>query len=174
MFTTPSLNPGLCYIEPVRHAEFLCQAVYHNEAPQPSHKPTEALIDELLIYYYGTNLKARRAHLKAAHAIHRMGPIVIDERIQFVLFPITTSRTRNPFWINLHQFLMCAPAGEGMTDIHFNHGMMKSVAADYNFCEKQYEKALRVLDRSTKIREQSALYITRQLQRNGQGADFSR
>ena len=59
-----------------------------------------------------------------------------------------------------------------MTDIHFNHGMMKSVAADYNFCEKQYEKALRVLDRSTKIREQSALYITRQLQSHDRNADF--
>lgn len=160
MFTTTLLNPRVCYIEPLKHPEFLSQAVYHNEVPIPSKKPSEALIDELLIYCHATNLSAKRTHLKAAHGIHRMGPIVIDERIQFVLFPITVSRSRNPFWINLHHFLQFQPSEDDTTMIHFNHGMMKQVTADYRTCEKQYEKALKVLDRSTKIKEQSTLYIT--------------
>ena len=154
------LNPGICCIEPIDHPEFLCEAIYHDRV-MPSAKPSEDLIDELLVYCHGTNLKARRAHLKAAHDIHRLGPIVIDERIGFTLFPVTVSRRRNPCWVNLHQLLEFRP-GVGGTEIRFNHGMMKWIEADYRLCEKQYAKALKVLDRSTKIREQSALYTTRQ------------
>ncbi|GAB3063438.1 competence protein ComK [Salinicoccus sesuvii] len=160
MLTSTLLNPRVCYIEPLEHPEFLSQAVYHGQTPVPSKNPSEGLIDELLIYCHATNLRAKRMHLKTAHGIHRMGPIVIDERIQFVLFPITVSRTRNPFWINLHHFLQFQSTACGMTTIHFNHGMMKQVNVDYRMCEKQYEKALKVLDRSTKIKEQSTLYIT--------------
>ncbi|WP_411843681.1 competence protein ComK [Salinicoccus sp. HZC-1] len=160
MFSENPLNPGIYYIEPVQHPEFLCHMVYQNGRTIPSAKPSETLIDTLLLHTYGTTIKARRTQLKKAHNIHKLGPIIIDERLQFVLFPITVSRQKNAFWVNLHHVLEFTGDGPDATIIHFNDGSQRSVQADFTFCEKQFTKALRVMDRSLKIKAQSAMYIT--------------
>lgn len=155
------LNAGVFYIEPVQHPEFFCHLVYQKGRTLPSAKPSETLIDTLLLHTYGTTIKARRTQLKKAHGIHRLGPIIIDERLQFVLFPITVSRQKNPFWVNLHHCLDFKPGPVHDTSIiHFSDGTTKQVDADFAFCEKQYGKALVVADRSIKIKAQNAMYIT--------------
>lgn len=155
------LNAGVFYIEPVQHPEFLCHIVYQKGRTLPSAKPSEALIDTLLLHTYGTTIKARRTQLKKAHDIHRLGPIIIDEQLHFVLFPITVNRQKNPFWVNLHHCLKFTPGDARDTSIiHFSDGSQKQVAADFAFCEKQYGKALVVADRSRKIKAQSAMYLT--------------
>lgn len=153
------LNPGVYYIEPVVHPEFLCHAVYQNGRTIPSPKSSEALIDELLLFTYGTTIKARRQQLKKAHNIHKTGPIVIDERLQFVLFPLTVSHNKNPFWVNLHHFLQFSPDGTN-TLIHFYDGTQVPIDTPIATCEKQYAKALKVTDQSMKIKAQGAMYVT--------------
>ena len=153
------LNPGVYYIEPVEHPEFLCHAVYQKGRTMPSSKTSEALIDELLLLTYGTTIKVRRQQLKKAHNIHKTGPIVIDERLQFVLFPLTVSRNKNPFWVNLHHFLRFSPDG-AKTLIHFYDGTAVPIDTPLATCDKQYAKALKVTDQSMKIKAQGALYIT--------------
>lgn len=160
LFENP-LNAGVFYIEPVQHPESFCHMVYQKGRTLPSAKSSETLIDTLLLHTYGTTIKARRAQLKKTHGIHRLGPIIIDERLQFVLFPITVSRQRNPFWVNLYHCLEFTPGPDIETSIiHFSDGTHKQVEADFAFCEKQYGKALKVTDRSLKIKAQSAMYLT--------------
>lgn len=155
------LNPGVFYIEPIQHPEFLCHMVYQNGRTIPSAKPSETLIDMLLLHTYGTTVKARRTHLKKTHDIHRLGPIIIDERLQFVLFPVTVIKQKNAFWINLHHCLDFTPGPAPDTSIiHFSDGSQKQINADFAFCEKQYSKALKVTDRSLKIKAQSAMYVS--------------
>ena len=162
MNTENPLNAGVFYIEPVQHPEFLCHMVYKNGRTLPSAKPSESLIDALLLHTYGSTIKARRTYLKKAHEIHRQGPIILDEQLQFVLFPITVSRQRNQFWVNLYHFLRFTPGSTpGTTVIHFSDGTHVDVHADFAFCEKQYSKALVVNDRLIKIKEQNARYAIR-------------
>lgn len=148
------------YLEPVSHQEFLSQAVYPHRH-EYSVLTTDAWLDQLLIHQYGTSLKARRDHLKYVHDIHRLGPIVIDERTDFVLFPLTSSAHRNAFWLNLRTILrFSTPQNNGYgARVHFSDGTFKDVAPDRKTCEKQYEKTLTVLDRMVKIREYPALYF---------------
>ena len=148
------------YLEPVHHLEYLSQAVYPHRH-EYSVLPSDVWLDQLLIHQYGTSLKARREHLRYVHNIHRLGPIVMDERTNFVLFPLTSSAGRNAFWLNLRTILkFTAPeSGRYDTRIHFSDGTFKDVPYDKKTCEKQYQKTLTVLDRMVKIREYPELYF---------------
>ena len=147
-------------LEPVHDLEFLSQAVYPHRH-EYSILTTDVWLDQLLIHQYGTSLKARRDHLRFVHNIHRLGPIVMDERTNFVLFPLTSSAHRNAFWLNLRTILrFSTPENDRYeTRIHFSDGTFKDVAYDRNTCEKQYQKTLTVLDRMVKIREYPELYF---------------
>lgn len=156
------ISPDVKYIEPIYHPEYLCRIHYPTEH-YDSKLPSETLLNQLLVYKYGTSVKARRDHLKMLHHIHKLGPIVIDERCQFVMFPLSVSKNKNAFWMNLYSLLQFSKTEDDTkpTRIHFNDMSTMDIKADFKFCEKQYEKTLRVLDRSIKIREQPAIYVTR-------------
>lgn len=158
------LTPDVKYIEPIYDVAYVCRIHYASETFN-SRIPSEAVVNQLLLHTYGTNIKARRDNLKVTHDIHRLGPILIDERYQFVMFPIEASKNKNPFLVNLYNLLQFSPSGENdkPTRIHFNDSTSINVAADYKFCEKQYERTLRVVDRSIKIKETQSLYLTRQV-----------
>lgn len=161
MKTFAYLLHDIKYLEPVNHQEFQSQAVYPDRHER-SALTTDAWLDRLLIHQYGTNLKARRDHLKYVHGIHRLGPIVIDERTGFVMFPLTSSQHKNALWLNLNTTL-CFSAPETRsgypTRVHFSDGTFKDVGYDKKFCEKQYEKTLAVLDKMQKIRRHPELYF---------------
>lgn len=153
------LTHDVKYIEPILDPHHLCRIHY------PSHhidvaESSEALINTVLLGKYGTNIKARREHLKMMHDIHKLGPIVIDERYQFVLFPLTVCRKKNPFWVNLNWLLLFSQrlGSTSPTRIHFNDGTTVDIAQELKFCEKQYDKTLRVLDRSIKLRDYTVIH----------------
>ena len=154
------LIPDVKYIEPIKDPEHLCR-IHYPAAFYDSKIPSESVVNHLLLYKYGTSVKARRDHLKVRHDIHRMGPIVMDERCQFVMFPLSVSKNKNPFWLNLCSMLQFSRSGIASlpTRIHFNDMTTIDIEADFKFCEKQYDKTLRVLDRSIKIKEQP-IFIT--------------
>ncbi|MCD2138731.1 competence protein ComK [Salinicoccus halitifaciens] len=164
MKTFAYLLHDIKYLEPLYHREHLSQAVYPDRH-EPSTLTTDAWLDRLLIHQYGTNLKARRDHLKYVHGIHRLGPIIIDEHTNFVMFPLTSSVHKNALWLNAHSLLcFSAPKTESgrATRIHFSDGTFKDIDVDTKFCEKQYEKTLTVLDKVQKIRRHPELYFTAQ------------
>lgn len=161
------LTPDVKYIEPVFHMEHFCRIHYSNEY-YDSRMPSETLLNHVLLYKHGTSIKARRDHLKLLHHIHKLGPIVIDERCQFVMFPLSVSKNKNSFWLNLCSMLQFSKTDDEKTPtrIHFNDMTTLDIEADFKFCEKQYDKTLRVLDRSIKIREQPAVYVTRPVKKS--------
>src|SRR5699024_7877233 len=90
-----------------------------------------------------------------------LGPIVMDERTNFVLFPLTSSAHRNAFWINLRTILrFSTPENDRYkTRIHFSDGTFKDVLVDRKTCEKQYQKTLTVRDRRVNVRGYPELYF---------------
>src|SRR5699024_5832318 len=129
------LNAGVFYIEPVQHPEFLCHMVYKNGRTLPSAKPSESLIDALLIHTYGTTINALRNYLKMTHQIQRQGPIILDEQLQFVVYTSTVRRQKIQFWVNVYHFLRFTPGpSPGTTIIRFSDRTRVEVHADFAFC----------------------------------------
>lgn len=148
MLTVPELSPQLMYIEPVVHSEYLCRAV-HNEGVIYCSKSSEKWIDDTLIYFYASSIKIKKKNAKEIHNIHRQQPIIIDEKYQFVLFPLSSCKYKNPFYVNLRQ-LIDFKERNGDLVIIFADGSELVTSYDYKFAIKQYEKTLFILDRTVK------------------------
>lgn len=148
MLTVPELTPQILYIEPVVHPEYLCRAV-HTDGIIYCRKTSEKWIDETLVYFYSSSIKVKRQNVKMIHNIHRQQPIVIDEKFQFVLFPLAGCKYKNPFYVNLRQ-LIDFKMKAGKMIITFADGREVATDYDYKFAKKQYEKTLFILDRTVK------------------------
>lgn len=153
MLTVPELTPQVLYIEPVVHPEYLCRAV-HTDGVIYCRKTSERWIDETLVYFYSSSIKVRRQNVKLIHNIHKLQPIIIDEKYQFVFFPLESCKYKNPFFVNLRQ-LIDFKLVDGKLVIIFIDGREVKTDFDYNFSRKQYEKTLFILDRT--VKHQNAL-----------------
>ncbi len=153
MLTVPELTPQVLYIEPVVHPEYLCRAV-HTDGVIYCRKTSERWIDETLVYFYSSSIKVKRQNVKLIHNIHRLQPIIIDEKYQFVLFPLGSCKYKNPFFVNLRQ-LIDFKMVDGKLIIIFIDGREVETDFDYQFSRKQYEKTLFILDRT--VKHQNAL-----------------
>ena len=153
MLTVPELTPQVLYIEPVVHPEYLCRAV-HTDGVIYCRKTSERWIDETLVYFYSSSIKVRRQNVKLIHNIHKLQPIIIDEKYQFVFFPLESCKYKNPFFVNLRQ-LIDFKLVDGKLVIIFIDGREVETDFDYNFSRKQYEKTLFILDRT--VKHQNAL-----------------
>lgn len=153
MLTVPELTPQVLYIEPVVHPEYLCRAV-HTDGVIYCRKTSERWIDETLVYFYSSSIKVKRQNVKLIHNIHRLQPIIIDEKYQFVLFPLGSCKYKNPFFVNLRQ-LIDFKMVDGKLIIIFIDGRKVETDFDYQFSRKQYEKTLFILDRT--VKHQNAL-----------------
>ena len=153
MLTVPELTPQVLYIEPVVHSEYLCRAV-HSDGIIYCRKTSEKWIDETLVYFYSSSIKVKRQNVKLIHNIHRLQPIIIDEKYQFVLFPLGSCKYKNPFFVNLRQ-LIDFKMVDGKLIIIFIDGREVETDFDYQFSRKQYEKTLFILDRT--VKHQNAL-----------------
>lgn len=153
MLTVPELTPQVLYIEPVVHPEYLCRAV-HTDGVIYCRKTSERWIDETLMYFYSSSIKVKRQNVKLIHNIHRLQPIIIDEKYQFVLFPLGSCKYKNPFFVNLRQ-LIDFKMVDGKLIIIFIDGREVETDFDYQFSRKQYEKTLFILDRT--VKHQNAL-----------------
>jgi len=153
MLTVPELTPQVLYIEPVVHPEYLCRAV-HTDGVIYCRKTSERWIDETLVYFYSSSIKVKRQNVKLIHNIHRLQPIIIDEKYQFVLFPLGSCKYKNPFFVNLRQ-LIDFKMVNGKLIIIFIDGREVETDFDYQFSRKQYEKTLFILDRT--VKHQNAL-----------------
>ena len=153
MLTVPELTPQVLYIEPVVHPEYLCRAV-HTDGIIYCRKTSEKWIDETLVYFYSSSIKVKRQNVKLIHNIHRLQPIIIDEKYQFVLFPLGSCKYKNPFFVNLRQ-LIDFKMVDGKLIIIFIDGREVETDFDYQFSRKQYEKTLFILDRT--VKHQNAL-----------------
>lgn len=158
MLTVPELTPQVLYIEPILDVHHLCQAVYQDRKVL-SKKSSEQWIDDILIYFYSSNLKVKRKNVKLIHNIHKLQPIVIDEKFHFVLFPLNSSRFKNPFWVNLRQLLEFRQSGQHLV-IKFVSGMEVTVDYDYKRAMKQYDNTLHILDRTVKHNDIMRQYFT--------------
>lgn len=96
----------------------------------------------------------KRQNVKLIHNIHRLQPIIIDEKYQFVLFPLGSCKYKNPFFVNLRQ-LIDFKMVDGKLIIIFIDGREVETDFDYQFSRKQYEKTLFILDRT--VKHQNAL-----------------
>ncbi|CAD2078637.1 hypothetical protein GCM10007275_08980 [Jeotgalicoccus coquinae] len=153
MLTVPELTPQVLYIEPVVHPEYLCRAV-HTDGVIYCRKTSERWIDETLVYFYSSSIKVRRQNVKLIHNIHKLQPIIIDEKYQFVFFPLESCKYKNPFFVNLRQ-LIDFKLVDGKLIIIFIDGREVETDFDYQFSRKQYEKTLFILDRT--VKHQNAL-----------------
>ncbi|CDZ99224.1 ComK protein [Jeotgalicoccus saudimassiliensis] len=153
MLTVPELTPQVLYIEPVVHPEYLCRAV-HTDGVIYCRQTSERWIDDTLIYFYSSSIKVRRQNVKLIHNIHKLQPIIIDEKYQFVLFPLESCKYKNPFFVNLRQ-LIDFKLVNGKLVIIFIDGREVETDFDFNFSKKQYEKTLFILDRT--VKHQNAL-----------------
>lgn len=151
MQPVPELTPQVLYIEPINDPEYLCRAVLTDDVIYCSQR-SEKWIDDTLILFHSSNIAVKRKNVKLIHNIHRMQPIVIDEKYQFVLFPLHSSKNKNPFWINLRQFINFKNL-DGKLIISFIDGSEITTDYDYKVAKKQYEKTLYILDRTVKHRD---------------------
>ena len=91
----------------------------------------------------------KRQNVKLIHNIHRLQPIIIDEKYQFVLFPLHSCKYKNPFFVNLRQLIDFKKVNNKLV-ITFIDGREVETDYDYSFSKKQYEKTLFILDRTVK------------------------
>lgn len=148
MLTVPELSPQVLYIEPVAEPGYLCRAV-HTDGVIYCSKTSEKWIDDTLVYFYSSSIKVKRQNVKLIHNVHRLQPIIIDEKYQFVFFPLHSCKYKNPFFVNLRQ-LIDFKMVNGKLVIIFIDGREVETDYDYNFAKKQYERTLFILDRSVK------------------------
>ena len=148
MLTVPDLTPQLLYIEPLHSSDFLSQTVYRDQVIKSPYT-SEKWIDNTLIHFYSSDLKTKRKHVKLVHKIHKMQPIVIDEKYHFVLFPLNSSKHQDIFWVNLSQFLEFIQK-DGKLLIRFIPGIEVIVDYDFKKALKQYDNTLQILDRTIK------------------------
>lgn len=148
MLYVPELTPQVLYIEPITHPEYLCRAVYTDGVIYCS-KTSEKWIDDTLVMFHSSSIAVKRKNVKLIHNVHKLQPIVIDEKYQFVLFPLHSSKHKNPFWVNLRQFIDLKVKNEKLV-ISFIDGSEISTDYDYKIAKKQYEKTLYILDRTVK------------------------
>src|SRR5699024_11885712 len=106
MLTVPELTPQVLYIEPVVHPEYLCRAV-HTDGIIYCRKTSEKWIDETLVYLYSSSIKVKRQNVKMIHNIDRQQRIVIDEKFQFVLFPLAGCKDKKTLFVTFRKLIVC-------------------------------------------------------------------
>lgn len=117
------------------------------------HEPDKLLDHTLRLL--GSNLKARKAAGKQLLQCKQFTPILIDEELKIVFFPLHKQSEYNKYYINCHYYLQ---ASGTPTVIHFTTGMTLSVKQPAAFIERQHSKSLCLIDSQKKIKETQLNY----------------
>lgn len=114
----------------------------------------DRLLDHTL-QLLGSNLKARRAAGKQLLQCKQFTPILIDEQLKIVFFPLHKQTEYDRYYINSHYYLQALGTP---TTIHFTTGLTLKVKQTAAFIERQHAKSLCMIDSQTKIKETQLNY----------------
>lgn len=155
--TKAALNHNVLYIEPISHPEFLCHVVFAKGRTLPMKTAAEHHINHVLIECFGASIASRKLNVKRAHNIKRLVPIIIDDTHDFVMFPLHSCKYNNAIWLNLRHVMKFIPTESG-TMITFRTGDTMHTHVESKVCEKQYRRALEVLDYFKKFKHLNISY----------------